>query len=739
MPEQTSNRLANETSPYLLQHVDNPVDWYPWGPEALEKAKREDKPILLSIGYSACHWCHVMAHESFEDPATAQVMNRLYVNIKVDREERPDLDKIYQTAHFMLSQRSGGWPLTMFLTPDQVPFFGGTYFPDAPRHGLPAFRDLLERIAGFYHERRDEIERQNASLQSALTGLFSPRGHDPLNSAVLDTVRSAIAQQFDERDGGFGTPPKFPHPSTLERLLRHYAQTGDERARYMACFTLEKMARGGLNDQLAGGFCRYSTDGQWMIPHFEKMLYDNGPLLALYAQAYAATGDAYFADVAGRTAAWAVQTMQSPEGGFYSALDADSEGEEGRYYVWSPEEVRKLVPEEVFPVFARVYGLDRGPNFEGRWHLHTFVTPEQLAKETGSDEAAIEAMIEATRAPLLAARAKRVPPGLDDKILTSWNALMIRGLAVAARHLARISHHPSTAAADLLAVTGRAHFSRLDVVSATPAPSSAPRAPSQRHLDALATNGGEICGLGRREWIDAATRAMDFIRANLWRDGRLLATYKNGSARLPAYLDDHAYLLDALLELLQVRWRTEHLGFAREIADILLSHFEDREQGGFFFTADDHEALIQRPKTFADEAMPSGNGVAALALNRLGHLLGEPRYVEAAERTVRLATTLMDQAPMAHASLISAFEEQLYLPKLVILRGAPEAMAAWHGRLLRDYAPRRLVFAIPADASDLPEALAAKAPKGEAVAYVCTGTSCSAPVMDLDALLEQLG
>jgi len=416
-----------------------------------------------------------------------------------------------------------------------------------------------------------------------------------------------------------------------------------------------------------------------MIPHFEKMLYDNGPLLALYAQAYAATGDAYFADVAGRTAAWAVHTMQSPEGGFHSALDADSEGEEGRYYVWQPEEVRALLPEEVYPVFARVYGLDRAPNFEGRWHLHTFVTPEALAKDSGTEESTIEAMIEAARAPLLAARDKRVPPGLDDKILTSWNALMIRGLAVAARHL------------------------------------------------------------GRSEWVDAASRALDFIRAQLWRDGRLLATYKNGSARLSAYLDDHAYLLDALLELLQVRWRTEDLVLAREIAEILLAHFEDSEHGGFFFTADDHEALIQRPKTFADEAMPSGNGVAALALHRLGHLLGEPRYIEAAERTVRLATTLMDQAPMAHASLISAFEEQLYLPKLVILRGEAPRIETWRAELERDYAPRRLVFAIPADASDLPEALAAKAPKGEAVAYVCTGTSCSAPVTALDALLEQLG
>ncbi|WP_018233646.1 thioredoxin domain-containing protein [Thioalkalivibrio thiocyanodenitrificans] len=672
------NRLARETSPYLLQHADNPVDWHPWGAEALEKARAEDKPILLSIGYSACHWCHVMAHESFEDEATAEVMNRLYVNIKVDREERPDLDKIYQTAHFMLSQRGGGWPLTMFLTPDQVPFFGGTYFPDTPRHGLPAFRDLLERIAGFYHERRGEIERQNESLQGALATLFTPQGSDAPGSAVLDTVRAQIAQQFDERDGGFGTPPKFPHPSTLERLLRHHAHAGDGKALAMATFTLEKMARGGMNDQLAGGFCRYSVDGQWMIPHFEKMLYDNGPLLALYAQAHAATGDAGFADVAERTARWVIDTMRAPEGGFYSALDADSEGEEGRYYVWEPDEVRALLPEEVYPVFARVYGLDRPPNFEGKWHLHTYVTPADLAQDAGTDAATVEAMLEAARAPLLAARGKRVPPGLDDKVLTSWNALMIRGLAVAARHLAR------------------------------------------------------------PEWSDASTEALDFIRTALWRDGRLLATYKNGQARLPAYLDDHAYLLDACLELLQVRWRGEDLAFARELADILLDHFEDSAQGGFFFTADDHEALIQRPKTFADESMPSGNGIAALALGRLGHLLGEPRYLAAAERTVQLAAPLMDQAPMAHASLISAFEEQLYLPKLVILRGEPAIIETWRERLERDYAPRRLVFAIPADAPDLPDSLAAKAPRGEAVAYVCTGTTCGEPVTDLEVLVGQL-
>ena len=496
-----SNHLAGETSPYLLQHAGNPVDWHPWGPEALAKAARENKPILLSVGYSACHWCHVMAHECFEDPQVAAVMNALFVNIKVDREERPDLDKIYQTAHALLTQRNGGWPLTMFLTPDgRIPFFGGTYFPKEPRYGLPGFVDLMQRVAGFYRERQADIAEQNTALLQALDSLAAPAYAPGRPSArPLDIARNQLEQHFDPVHGGFGRAPKFPHPTSLERLLRHWAATRDggqpdERALHLATFTLERMALGGVYDQLGGGFCRYSVDDQWMIPHFEKMLYDNGPLLALYAQAYAATGDPLFARVADETAAWVMREMQAPEGGYYSTLDADSEGEEGRFYVWTPAEVRDLLGAD-YDLFARRYGLDREPNFEGHHHLHVFATAADLARESSTSEADVLRRLDAARATLLAARARRVRPGRDEKILTAWNGLMIRGMAIAARHL------------------------------------------------------------GRPEYALSAERALDFIRATLWRDGRLLATCKDGRAHLNAYLDDYVFLIDAILELLQVRWR----------------------------------------------------------------------------------------------------------------------------------------------------------------------------------------
>jgi uncharacterized protein YyaL (SSP411 family) len=683
---QTRNRLGEETSPYLQQHADNPVDWYAWGPEALETARRENKPILLSIGYSACHWCHVMAHESFEDEDTARLMNERFVNIKVDREERPDLDKLYQTAHAMLTQRAGGWPLTMFLTAhDQMPFFGGTYFPKEARYGLPAFRELLQRVADFHQQHGDEIERQNASLQSALGEVYAQRETGmPLNSAALDQARAELAQAFDSHDGGFGAAPKFPHPASIERLLRHWALTcdgggADDHARHMALFTLEKMALGGIYDQLGGGFCRYSVDDQWMIPHFEKMLYDNGPLLALSAPAAGAAGEPLFERIARETADWVMREMQSPEGGYYASLDADSEGEEGRYYVWTPDEARELLPPDAYETLARRFGLDHPPNFEGRWHLHVFKDLETLAAKTGRPVKETEVLLDTARATLLAARERRVRPGRDDKILTSWNALMIRGMAIAARHL----------------------------------------------------------GLNR--CTESADRALDFIRATMWRDGRLLATYKGGRAHLAAYLDDYAFLIDAILELLQVRWRTDELLFARELAEVLLAHFEDKEHGGFFFTADDHETLIQRPRALADEAMPAGYAIAVQALSRLGHLLGETRYLEAAERALRAAAYAMEQAPSAHCALLTAFEEHLHYPQVAILRGEGEDLDRWAQACIRPYAPRRLCFALPAQADDLPPALADKPVEEQTVAYLCTGMTCSAPIRaaaELEAALE---
>jgi uncharacterized protein YyaL (SSP411 family) len=678
-----TNHLAGETSPYLLQHAGNPVDWHPWGPEALALARDTGKPILLSVGYSACHWCHVMAHECFEDPEVAAVMNELFVNIKVDREERPDLDKIYQTAHSLLTQRNGGWPLTMFLTPDgRIPFFGGTYFPKEPRYGLPGFVELMRRVADFHRERRADIAEQNDSLLTALAHIAAPPPAAGRPDALpLDVARNQLEQQFDATHGGFGRAPKFPHPTSLERLLRHWAGSRaggqpDPHALHMASYTLERMALGGVYDQLGGGFCRYSVDDHWMIPHFEKMLYDNGPLLALYAQAHAATGNPLFARIAQETAAWVLREMQSPEGGYYSTLDADSEGEEGRFYVWTRAEARAALGAD-YDLFARRFGLDREPNFEDRYHLHVFTAVPELARESGLAEDEIERRLDAARTRLFAVRERRIRPGRDEKILTAWNGLMIRGMAIAARHL------------------------------------DAP------------------------EFAASAERALDFIRATLWRDGRLLATCKDGKAHLNAYLDDHVFLIDAILELLQVRWRDGDLDFAVQLAEVVLAHFQD-PAGGFFFTADDHEALIQRPKPVADDALPSGNGIAATVLGRLGHLLGEPRYLEAAARTLTALWPVIEQNAYACTALLLATEEYLFPVQTVVLRGDGDTLETWRKRCAQDYAPRRLSIAIPASAAGLPGILDARRPQGGITAYVCTGTQCAPPattLAGLDALL----
>jgi len=675
------NQLANETSPYLQQHADNPVEWFPWGEQALRMAREQNKPILLSIGYSACHWCHVMEHESFEDESTAEVMNDLFINIKVDREERPDLDKIYQTAHYMITQRNGGWPLTMFLNPENhIPFFGGTYFPDEPRHGLPGFTDLLQRVNGFYREKSEDIAEQNQSLASALDDIYQ-QGEisETPASIVLDMARSQLTQQFDETHGGFGHAPKFPHPTHIERLMRHWENSGrsDHQALKMAGLTLEKMALGGLYDQLGGGFSRYSTDELWMIPHFEKMLYDNGPLLALYSQASVATDNQLFQRIANETASWVMREMQAPQGGYFSTLDADSEGEEGKFYVWTPQEAQQLLDEKEYAILSRRYGLDRKANFEGKWHLHVYEGLEELAENLnlGIDE--VESTLDHARSKLLAHRLKRIWPGKDEKILTAWNGLMIKGMAIAARHL------------------------------------------------------------NKPEYADSATRALDFVKNSLWKNNRLLATSKNRKAHLNAYLDDYAFMLDGILELLQTRWRSEDLNFALQLTDVLIDQFEDKQHGGFYFTSDDHEQLIQRPKIYADEATPAGNGIAAHSLARLGYLCGDTRYIDAAERCLKSAASLMKQAPAAHGSLLNALEEYLTPTEITILRGQPEIMKTWQSAVNQRYKPSKLVFSIPADITDLPEGLASKIAIGDIVAYQCEGTSCSAPNTDLEDFKAQ--
>jgi len=685
-PSASRNRLTGETSPYLLQHAHNPVDWYPWGPEALELARTQDKPILLSVGYSACHWCHVMAHESFEDPATAALMNELFVNVKVDREERPDIDRIYQTAHQLLTQRGGGWPLTMFLSPrDHRPFFGGTYFPPEPRYGMPAFRDVLTKAAQYYREHSDDIRRQGDALVEVFGQLLpqSAAGSTELSRAPLAAARETLQRDFDGRFGGFGGAPKFPHPATIEFLLRtwHASSTADPpdlQALYMATLTLTRMSEGGLYDQLGGGFCRYSVDEYWMIPHFEKMLYDNGQLLAVSAQAAVATGEPLFRRVAAETADWLRRDMEHAEGAWYATLDADSEGHEGKFYVWNPDQVRGLLDDVEYEVFSRRFGLERDPNFEGQWHLHAYESLARVAERARLSEAEAEAALDSARRKLLEVRNQRVWPGRDEKILTGWNGLAIAGLAAAARTLER------------------------------------------------------------EDLVESAARAVDFLRRQCWFEGRLLAVHKDGRSRFQGYLDDYAFLGWGLLELLQARWHGPWLDWTIELAETMLAHFEDREAGGFWFTADDHESLILRPKTFGDDATPAGNGVAARLLLRLGGLLAEPRYLDAAERTLRAAWPLIERYPHAHTSLLMALDEFTAPPAVVVVRGTASEVALWRAEIDKLYDPRRAVFAIPGDYVDLPAALADKRPGGRTLAYVCRGTSCLAPARTLGELRRAL-
>jgi len=700
------NRLARETSPYLQQHAANPVDWYAWGEEALQAARDQDKPILLSIGYSACHWCHVMAHESFEDDGVAALMNRDFINIKVDREERPDLDQIYQLAHQMMSQRSGGWPLTMFLTPGQEPFFGGTYFPKTPRHGLPGFADLLERVAQFYHAERAQIAQQGEAIASGFARMqpAGPEQEVEFSRAPIDLALQNLAARFDARFGGFGAAPKFPHPAELELCLRHAVSGVDPGAHSvppgandrgqgvgreaqqvdplrMATYTLGRMAVGGIYDQLGGGFCRYSVDAYWLIPHFEKMLYDNGPLLARYSDAWALTRDPLFAEVVDETAAWAMREMQSPAGGYYSSLDADSEHEEGKFYVWTPQQARAQLSAEEYAVCAPFYGLDHAANFEGgQWHLHVARGLEEIAASLGQSVQQCGALLASARAKLLVAREQRIRPGRDEKILTSWNALMIAGMARAARVF------------------------------------------------------------GRPDWLASARAALDFIRGTLWRGeegaarARLLATCKDGHAHLNAYLDDYAFLLAALIDVMQTDFQSGDLAFAEDLAGVLLQQFYDPGPGGFFFTSHDHERLIHRPKPGYDSATPSGNGVAALALQRLGHITGKSRYLDAATHTLRLFHPMLAQHPEACASLLMALEETIEPPQIVVLRGPQEQMRQWRQVLDQAYQPATLMFSIGPGVVGLPPSLDKPVAPAAVNAWVCQGVTCLAPVDTLEKL-----
>ena len=675
-----TNLLSNESSPYLLQHADNPVHWMTWNQASLDIARELDKPILLSIGYSACHWCHVMAHESFEDPDTAAAMNELFVNIKVDKEERPDLDKIYQAAHSLLTERPGGWPLTVFLTPDtHMPIFAGTYFPPKAKHGLPAFKNLLLQISDIWQSRRNDIEQQSNALQSTYQRIYQSSKPEKtgLSHTVIDIARNQLEKQFDSVNGGFSGAPKFPHPSIIDFALKHWSHTrrsnrDDPGILHSAIFSLEKMAEGGIFDHLGGGFCRYSTDELWMIPHFEKMLYDNGPLLSLYSQAWKINAETIFYDAACETADWVIREMQSSDGGYYSAQDADSEGSEGKYFVWHKDEISNLLNDYIknnniepalIELFKQRFGLDNNENFEGAWHLHGYQQTKTLAEKNGLDPEELNRQFRSIRRHLFDIREKRVHPDTDTKVLCAWNGLMIHGMSV----------------------TGRL--------------------------------------LDKPEYVASASRSAYFIKQHCWQNNRLLASYKNGEARLNAYIDDYAFLIYGLQELLQCQWDNDLYEWILQLADKLLSDFEDSEYGGFYFTSHDHESLIQRLKSFSDDAIPSGNAIAVYALNRLGYLCGDQRYIDAAENALRSAWTTIKHSPVSHCALLTALNEYLSPPDILIIRSNTTDPGDWSSITQQHYLPFTLVYDIPADQAPH-TSISGKRASDSNIAYPCSGRQC---------------
>ncbi|MBL8153665.1 MAG: thioredoxin domain-containing protein [Anaerolineae bacterium] len=667
------NRLQYETSPYLRQHADNPVDWYPWGDEAFARAKAEDRPILLSVGYSACHWCHVMAHESFEHEPTARIMNDQFINIKVDREERPDVDDIYMQSVIAFSGH-GGWPMTVFLTPDGRPFYGGTYYPREPRFNMPAFRQVLVGVAEAYRQRRAQVEEAADNLTSALNREFLGIGGDAaqLNADLLTTAYRKLGQGFDPAHGGFGGAPKFPQPMNLEFLLRAYARTGDADALHWVTYTLRQMACGGIYDQIGGGFHRYSVDAVWLVPHFEKMLYDNAQLSRVYLHAYQVTGEEFFKTIATEVYDYILREMTTPEGAFYSTTDADSEGEEGKFFVWSLAELEALLGEEA-RIAVEYWGASAGGNFEGHNILYVPNEDAVIAERLGLTVEALRERIAAIKDKLFAVRSQRVAPGLDDKILTGWNGMMLASLAEAARV-----------------------FDRADYRAAA---------------------------------IQNAAFILQHMRQA---DGRLFRSHKDGVSKINATLEDYGCLIDGLLEVYQTTFDPRWFEAARSLSEFVLGHFAAPD-GGFFDTSDDHEALIARPRNMQDNAVPSGNAVMARNLIRLAAYTGEVRYEAAARGTLALLTEAMRQYPNAFGEGLNAVDMLVDGVDEVAVVGDP-ARAETQALLeiiQKPYRPNVITALSPdgaAGAETIPLLRDRTARQGQPTVYVCRGFVCQMPV-----------
>jgi uncharacterized protein len=679
-----SNRLIHETSPYLLQHAHNPVDWFPWGEEAFKKAQAEDKPILLSIGYSACHWCHVMEHESFENEQIAALMNQLFVNIKVDREERPDLDEIYMSAVQMLTGR-GGWPMTMFLTPDRKPFYGGTYFPPEDRGGVPGFPRILRAVHQAYRERPADVAKSVGEIHNALQRMSETQASQKeFSLAIISEAAASIARAYDADHGGLGQAPKFPNAGVYELFLRHYHGSKEQRYFDMVMHTLTKMADGGIYDHLGGGFHRYSVDPKWLMPHFEKMLYDNAQLLRIYAQAFTLTGDPLFKTVVTETADYLVREMLQVEGGFYSTQDADSEGEEGRFFVWTPDEIDRIIGAEAGEIFSRIYDVTEPGNFEGKNILHRTLTIEQASKYFRRDQLEIAVIVTQAKQKLFNEREKRVKPFRDEKVITAWNGLTLSGLAGALK---------------------------ID-----------PRA----------------------DYLEAAQRTLEFFFSKLFRDGFLLHTYKDGVAKLLGYLDDYAFLAVGLLDMYEVTFDRSLLERAILLCDIMVNEFWDEQDSGFFYTGKSHEQLISRSKPIFDASIPSGNAMATQLLLRLHHLTGRDDYRERAEKTLRAYYEAMERQPFGFAHLLCAMDFYLRKPKEILIVGERKDVAVQEllQSIYHRYLPNLTIQLAGVD-----DSLESVAPllqgktqiDGKPTAYVCHNYTCSAPVTsrtELEPLLE---
>ena len=690
------NKLAKETSPYLLQHAYNPVDWYAWGEEALQKAKREDKPIFLSIGYSACHWCHVMAHESFEDNEVAKIMNENFINIKVDREERPDLDDIYQRA-CQLATGTGGWPLSVFLTPDQKPFYVGTYFPkDGSSHySMPGFRTILLQLVDTYKNKKGEIQAASTEFTDALSQTSRDlvvraeiTEKTSLERSILDEAAVGLLQMGDMIYGGFGHAPKFPNPSNLMFLLRYYDISGINRFRDFVVFTADRMAAGGIHDQLGGGFARYATDQKWLVPHFEKMLYDNALLSQLYAEIFQITKAEPYLQITCKTLDYVIREMKHPDGGFYSAQDADSEGEEGKFYLWNKREIDSIINDKTTTdIFCEHYGVTQGGNFEGKNILNVRVPIKNLAKKYDKTPEQVAQIVKNASTTLFGEREKRVKPGRDEKILTSWNGLMISGFAKG------------------FAVSGDAKY------------------------------------------LQTAKNAVEFIENKLASDdGRLRRTFKDGQSKLNAYLEDYTFYISGLLDLFAANSKQEYLDKAITYTDFMLQHFWDEKEGNLFFTSDDHEQLISRTKNFYDLAIPSGNSMAATNLLRLYHYSQNDSYFDKAVRIMKAGSSSAAQNPFGFGQMLNSIYLYVKKPVEVTVITTDNStntnnphLVAWLNRQFLPNSINAIVHASELAAlQHYPAFKGREAQSGGETAFVCKNYTCSLPIQSIEELERQL-